>query len=181
MSDLAHVLKDILLVVLGSGTLLGALLYYRLNRRQKSAEAVKTEAQAQQIQAQADSLTVSALGGAIETLRAENARLVARMDSMQKELTGLHEQVTQVVNENAELRRQMGRVESENEVLRGRLMRMRIVLVDVLKGIRALVEQVCEAEMEPSYTIPADILEVLDEPGASGLIQVAKENNDGTR
>lgn len=168
-------IQNLLLAIFGSGVIVTSILFYRSQKRlqaaragQAEAEIDRTDAETSKTLAEADSLTVSALGGAIEVLRAENARLTSRLDAMQTDLNELHNQVTKVVSENADLRRKIGVVQAENEILKGRLTRMREVLIDVMAGLSQLIRQVCDADMEPSYKIPQNIEDLLGKEKTDG-------------
>jgi chromosome segregation ATPase len=177
-------LRELVLLLMGAlatGGIGGSILFYRQYKRIKEAQAQKETALATKTDAEADNLTVSALGAAIELLRSENNRLVCRTDTQQTEIDQLRGQFNDLAAENINLRREMTEVQQENKALRSYVLRLHAVLVDLKRGISVLVKQICEAELEPDYTIPQDVLDLLDErpPTFTGKAAMKKEREDG--
>ena len=138
-----------------SGTVITAIIFYRQTKREKIAtangliaKAGLTVAETEEVQAKTHILNVTALGDAIDLLGKENKRLAIRQGELQTELTELRSEVRSAL--------------IDNELLAGKLEKLRVILLDFQRGILILTSQVVEANLDPAYTIPSYVSELLN-------------------
>ena len=147
-----------LLLLIGSGIFSGsvitAIMFYRQIKRERAATADGlvaktglTVAETEEVKAKTHILNVTALGDAIDLLGKENKRLAVRQGELQTELSDLRSEVRSAL--------------IDNELLAGQLEKLRIILLDFQKGILILTRQVMEANLDPAYTIPNHVAELL--------------------